>query len=428
VRQALIAGIAIAVLAMTAAEASATTFYAAPNGNGPSPCSKSDPCSLLDATDFAGDGDEVIALPGVHNLGSDLVELNFDIDLHGVPGAETIVRSSGVGAINVVQGDARVADLRIEGPGEPLFTGFGGHPTFERVRVFGSSPNGTCVAPVAPGLIRDSLCVNSGGGPALTFNGGSGGAFTANFEIVNVTAASPADGPGIRFIASGGLTESVTATNTIARGGGSTADVRTNNFGTGTISVALDHSNYNATDAGAGATITPAGSGSNQTAAPLFADAGALDFHQLADSPTVDAGATVSDLGPLDFDRQPRIQDGEPDIGADEFDDRLKLKVKAKKKQKAKTLKVKVWCPEEECYVTARGSAKVGEERFKLKKTKRRFLEAGERKKLRLKAKNLDELKQLLAGGVEGEAKVKLKGTDAGGVRAKKKVKLKLVG
>jgi hypothetical protein len=67
-----------------------------------------------------------------------------------------------------------------------------------------------------------------------------------------------------------------------------------------------------------------------------------------------------------------------------------------------------------------------GGETFKVKR-KERFVEAGGREKLKLKAKKLGELKQLLEE-TDGKAKIKVNGTDAGGVKAKKRVKVKLVG
>jgi hypothetical protein len=52
-----------------------------------------------------------------------------------------------------------------------------------------------------------------------------------------------------------------------------------------------------------------------------FADAiaAAGDFHQLAASPTIDAGIAHDLIGGSDFDGQPGIQGSAPDIGADEF-------------------------------------------------------------------------------------------------------------
>lgn len=420
----------VVMFCLGAGIASATTFYAAPKGDGPFPCEKPDACSLLNAADYAGDGDEVVALPGVHDLGSDYVELNFDTNVHGLPGGESVVRSTGSVAIWAVQGDARVADLRIEAPGgQALITGFG-HPTFERVQAVGGSSGHACYAPIAPGLIRDSLCVNTGTGPALGFSAYAGSTISWNFDIVNVTAIAAGTGTGangIEFEAAGNLTMSAAATNTVAQGAGTTADVHAANSGTGSVSIALDHSNFDLIDAGAGTSITAAGSPNNQTSHPAFVDAGDLDFHQRRGSPTINAGTTVPNPGALDFDRQPRSQGVAPDIGADEFDNRLKVRVKARKHQRARRLKVKVSCPNEECTVFAKGRATAEGERFKLTKTKERFLNAGEQARLKLKAKHIGRLTRLLEES-DGKARIKVKGTDAGGVVATKRKRVELVG
>ena len=59
--------------------------------------------------------------------------------------------------------------------------------------------------------------------------------------------------------------------------------------------------------------------GGNQDAEPLFAPPPSLDFHQLAGSPTIDAGVVTPLLGSADIDGEPRTQGSAPDIGADEF-------------------------------------------------------------------------------------------------------------
>ena len=56
--------------------------------------------------------------------------------------------------------------------------------------------------------------------------------------------------------------------------------------------------------------------GGNQEADPLFSAPAVLDFHELAGSPTIDAGGATAALGTTDLDGRPRIQGAAPDIGA----------------------------------------------------------------------------------------------------------------
>jgi hypothetical protein len=65
-----------------------------------------------------------------------------------------------------------------------------------------------------------------------------------------------------------------------------------------------------------GATATPAGTGSNQTAAPTFVNAAGGDFHEAAGSPTIDAGITAPAIGTTDLDGNPRTIGRSTDVGA----------------------------------------------------------------------------------------------------------------
>ena len=89
------------------------------------------------------------------------------------------------------------------------------------------------------------------------------------------------------------------------------------------VSITLDHSNYVTTDArtdtgGGTATITPAGSGTNQTGAVVFAADG---YHEVfgSGSMTIDHGAVDAFSGTTDVDGQSRTIGLAPDIGADEL-------------------------------------------------------------------------------------------------------------
>ena len=53
-----------------AADANATTWFAAPDGNGPDPCRATDPCEIHDAVGDAPPGTRVAALAGTYELTS----------------------------------------------------------------------------------------------------------------------------------------------------------------------------------------------------------------------------------------------------------------------------------------------------------------------------------------------------------------------
>ena len=133
--------------------------------------------------------------------------------------------------------------------------------------------------------------------------------------------ASGAGGIAIGLDAAGGTPLQINMTNTIANGAAADISGSTVNPGSEVI-VDADHSNYLTVNNGAPATvtITTPGSGTNQTTAPAFADAVTGDFHELAGSATIGAGADSALNGTTDLDGNPREIDGiATDIGAYEF-------------------------------------------------------------------------------------------------------------
>jgi hypothetical protein len=113
------------------------------------------------------------------------------------------------------------------------------------------------------------------------------------------------------------------ATNVVARGG--KYDVEVPHLcgapGSASIEVAImSHSNFRRAKV---SETRPSSRvedlGGNQDAEPLFATPPVLDIHQLAGSPTIDAGVATPQLGTADIDGEPRTQGSAPDIGADEL-------------------------------------------------------------------------------------------------------------
>jgi hypothetical protein len=146
-----------------------------------------------------------------------------------------------------------------------------------------------------------------------------GGAVTLAATLRNVTAAATGgDGDALVVGATGGGNNRIDAKNVIAFGTG--ADARTSTDGAATATVTLESSNFDTQEeSGTGATVTDPGTGTNQTGAPLFVNAAIGDLHELAGSPTIDAGAVVDMMGTADLDGDPRTVGAAPDIGADEF-------------------------------------------------------------------------------------------------------------
>jgi hypothetical protein len=120
--------------------------------------------------------------------------------------------------------------------------------------------------------------------------------------------------------ATGGFTATLTMTNSIANGAAADVDMDAGPHNPSTAVLNAHHSDYsevqNADDGGT-VTATPAGSGTNQTAAPQFVDAAAGNFHELTGSPTIGKGVMSAAAGATDLDGITWASP--PDIGAYQF-------------------------------------------------------------------------------------------------------------
>jgi hypothetical protein len=151
---------------------------------------------------------------------------------------------------------------------------------------------------VEKGVVRDSACW--GGLNVFAAEPGS-----HNAVLRNITATPMLIG------ACCGANLTVDAANVIALGlepGDQDLDIDVNVMAS--AAVALSHSNYSTVDtslsAGTNFSYTQPGTNGNQTAEPLFVNAAAGDFHQLAGSPTIDAGVSDQLIGDTDLDGNPR--------------------------------------------------------------------------------------------------------------------------
>jgi hypothetical protein len=321
-------GIALVVLALAPA-AQAATRYASPLGGvtGAEPCVRADPCTLTNAIQGhvpadIQNGDEVIVLGGLgpYNPGTQ-INVSKPIDIGGEPGAPVpVINAAGTLGIDL-QVAATIHDLRIDkaaGTAALFLDGINPGAVAERVFVTyaGATPGAACRV-VESAVIRNSVCWASGASGAGVDNGGG----IVDAKLRNVTAVgSGAGGIGIRMDSASSVT--IEATNVIARG--TSFDTVSQNTGAGSSStLTLTNSNFsNSSTTGTAASTTPAGTNGNQTVAPLFANAAAGNFHELAGSPTIDAGVADPLLDGLDLDRTARSQATclggapKPDIGA----------------------------------------------------------------------------------------------------------------
>ena len=148
----------------------------------------------------------------------------------------------------------------------------------------------------APG----GYAIESRGGPALR----------------NLTAVASGPGSyGLQVRAQFSSTPApVVVRSSVFRADGADIWVEPSSVATFATPVEVSHSNFRTVDG-----TLAAGSGSNQSGDPLFADAAGGDFHPLTGSPLIDAGTSDSASGPSDLDGRARTLGAAPDIGTYEF-------------------------------------------------------------------------------------------------------------
>jgi len=173
-------------------------------------------------------------------------------------------------------------------------------------------------------IVQPVVCIGTSWGGLVA------GAFTpgnAHITLRNVTATTTTIG------ASSGANLTLDGANLIMHsinpkqsGGADLAvDVATGSGAT----ISLSHSNYASVNttlsSGTNFSYTPPGTNANQTAPPLFVNPATGDVHELAASPTIDAGVSDPLIGATDLEGAARSQASciggapAPDIGAYEF-------------------------------------------------------------------------------------------------------------
>jgi hypothetical protein len=313
-----LASLACLALLALAPAAQAAQRYAAPAGSG-AECTQAKPCSLNEAMSKAKANDEVIITSGAYTLSAPAT-LSFEAtgaNVHGdLNGARPTISGAVPGiALAVFTPKSRLSYVDMTNSAEGAAAiGCATEVTVERVIAKTVSKTGQGLAQLGSCSVRDSLIRAEGSEAVALF------ASCEKSEITrNVTAiASGAKAVGVRVSYNGFMIGGACVLdlrNAIASG--DLYDLQTNfggPFGPGNITV--ENSNFDVAKQEPSTTITQ-GAG-NQTAPPLFVDAAAGNYRELAGSPTIDAGI-ASQIGSLDLDGNARVLGAAPDIGAYEF-------------------------------------------------------------------------------------------------------------
>jgi hypothetical protein len=344
--------LAVGVLLALPALASATTRYAAPGGTADDTVCVTPNAPKCSIGAAAGGpavlaADEAVILPG--NYSDTAGDLNGDTGnptdgvvqptagaVHGASGEPMpVITVNGLDSMfpnpygAFLLSATTLSDVEINAgtmaSGAVTF-GFGSSNSIVQRVIARSTRDNAITCNQSQGTIRDSVCLSSGsGGIGLGASNAIAGTYTDN--VRNVTAiATGSSSFGVNYFygtfSPPGPTYTISAKSLIAQG--TSQDVLVKASGQSTnVTMNLDHSNYDTASTqvftmGA-ASVTPPGTGSpnfNVTDAPLLAADG---YHELAGSPTINAGALDGFSGATDIDGQARTIGTASDIGADEL-------------------------------------------------------------------------------------------------------------
>ena len=306
-----------------------TTRYASPSGGGTT-CSEALPCDLAFAVTGLVSGDSVVLGSGTYDLGTTSLLTPPGVSLIGAAGTRpTITGGPAIGALlNVSNASVQhLAVTQTAGAAATAITSSAGSKLEDLV--VSSAGGGVGLGPAD--VLRDSV-IRLTGDSGVGISGSGLGSMDVRNVLVSAPGASTvgiqANGFCIMMPMPPDMTmacmppmfqPTVNVRNSIIR---AASDVVTSSAGANGI-VNLAYSDYRV----AKTTASPAGTivdqGGNIEGDPLFADAANGDFHQVAGSPTIDAGdpaaATDALVGALDFDGLARILGSRIDMGPDEF-------------------------------------------------------------------------------------------------------------
>jgi hypothetical protein len=330
------------LLLLPAVAAAAETFYVGPEAELGNPCTEGDPCQLGEAVGDAEDGDSVVVEEGEYTIAFGGLEIATEIDLGGAPGARPIVNTGANAEIQILPAaNATIHDLTVQGlspllmesgTAERMFVSFSGEESVN------SEPPAACMVILgtasSAATIRDSVCwaneeFAATDADAISVRVGNEGDDKV-VALRNVTAiAAGQGGDGIEGFSASSAHLLVDAKNVIARSANGTDVVAAIDSDKvfSYARIALAGSNYATRlpdEDRDDVSVTPPGTGGNQTAAPLFIEPAVGDFHEAEASPTIDAGVEDPLNGLTDLDGIGRSQAGclgataqaTPDAGA----------------------------------------------------------------------------------------------------------------
>jgi hypothetical protein len=316
------AGMAVAIGVLALPAQALALRYASPTGSALADCqTPATACTLKTAIQGNGgnlpsESEEVVVLTGTYPTQTAEISAGApNLNIHGESGQpRPLIRESGLGRLLMSSG--ALGYLRFETTGDNEAVNISG-ATIDRVFMQASAgPGSNAVCQCSGGVVRDSVFVtNNPTQPALGIesNGGSGNGIYRNVTAYSTVPGTPAI--GVFQDAMTGTLE-FTVHNSIALNAAGGADVVADGPNS---TITLSNSNYRSPSTTQGGVIQDTPGAVHQTALPLFTDAGGGEFSELAGSPTIDAGLTDSDNGPLDFAGNPRTAGGGTDIGAYEF-------------------------------------------------------------------------------------------------------------
>ncbi len=306
----------MAAFALTPAAASAIDRFASPTGTG-SLCTQAQPCDIVTAVNDPVSGDITIG-PGTYGpISTNLTDSGaYQLTIHGEAGQpRPVIETTATYGFNLTDASSTLSDVQVDDTADDTTGVLLGGGSADHVFVEDSGSGALACSP--DGKLIDSVCWASGTNVVGVSESDPNAVGTLRNDTV---IASGAGGIAIDLNAAGGTPLQINMTNTIANGAATDIAASTVNPGSEVI-VDADHSNYLTVnnDAPATVTITAPGTGTDQTTAPAFADAITGNFHELAGSATIGAGADSALNGTTDLDGNPREIENTTDIGAYEF-------------------------------------------------------------------------------------------------------------